>query len=163
MTPPMEVPWPPMNLVAEWTTISAPNSMGRHRYGVAKVLSIISGMPRFVGDRGDALDVDHVHARIRHGLDIDHLRLLGDRVAEIVEVVRVDEDRVVSEPAEGRVELGYRCRRTGGGRRDDFVAALAQASRWPAAGRPARWRLRELRCRPRATPCALRTPPSWGS
>ena len=31
MTPAITVPWPPMNLVAEWTTTSAPCSMGRHR------------------------------------------------------------------------------------------------------------------------------------
>jgi hypothetical protein len=30
-------------LVAEWMTMSAPHSIGRHRYGVAKVLSTISG------------------------------------------------------------------------------------------------------------------------
>ena len=42
-TPPMLVPWPPMNLVAEWITMSAPHSIGRHRYGVANVLSTISG------------------------------------------------------------------------------------------------------------------------
>jgi len=39
----MLVPWPPMNLVAEWITMSAPHSTGRHRYGVANVLSTISG------------------------------------------------------------------------------------------------------------------------
>ena len=39
----MLVPWPPMNFVAEWTTMSAPHSIGRQRYGVANVLSIISG------------------------------------------------------------------------------------------------------------------------
>ena len=39
----MLVPWPPMNLVAEWMTMSAPHSIGRHRYGVANVLSTISG------------------------------------------------------------------------------------------------------------------------
>ena len=41
----MAVPWPPMNFVAEWTTMSAPHSSGRTRYGVAKVLSTTSGMP----------------------------------------------------------------------------------------------------------------------
>ncbi len=41
----MDVPWPPMNLVAEWTTMSAPWSIGLMRYGVAIVLSTISGMP----------------------------------------------------------------------------------------------------------------------
>ena len=34
-----------MYLVVEWTTISAPNSMGRQRMGVAKVLSTMSGRP----------------------------------------------------------------------------------------------------------------------
>jgi len=31
MTPPMLVPWPPIHLVAEWTTMSAPCSIGRQR------------------------------------------------------------------------------------------------------------------------------------
>ncbi len=41
----MTVPCPPRNLVAEWTTMSAPCSNGRMRYGVAMVLSTISGTP----------------------------------------------------------------------------------------------------------------------
>ena len=41
----MLVPWPPMNLVAECSTMSAPHSIGRHRNGVAKVLSTSSGIP----------------------------------------------------------------------------------------------------------------------
>ena len=45
--PPMLVPWPPMNLVVLWTTTFAPHSTGRNRYGVAKVLSIISTMLYF--------------------------------------------------------------------------------------------------------------------
>ena len=44
ITPPIVVPWPPMNLVVECRTMFAPHSNGRHRYGVAKVLSITSGM-----------------------------------------------------------------------------------------------------------------------
>ena len=40
MAPPIEVPWPPMYLVVECTTTSAPCSIGRHRYGVATVLSM---------------------------------------------------------------------------------------------------------------------------
>ena len=43
--PPIDVPWPPMNLVSDCTTMSAPNSMGRHRMGVATVLSTMSGTP----------------------------------------------------------------------------------------------------------------------
>src|SRR5580692_5994408 len=38
------MPWPPSHLVAEFITISAPSSMGRLRNGVAKVLSIRSGI-----------------------------------------------------------------------------------------------------------------------
>ena len=44
-TPPIEVPWPPRNFVAEWMTMSAPCSSGRHRYGVASVESTTSGTP----------------------------------------------------------------------------------------------------------------------
>src|SRR6478609_4564888 len=39
----MELPWPPRNFVAECTMMSAPCSNGRHRYGVAMVLSTMSG------------------------------------------------------------------------------------------------------------------------
>ena len=45
MTPPMAVPCPPRYLVAECTTMSAPCSIGRMRYGVGTVLSTISGTP----------------------------------------------------------------------------------------------------------------------
>ena len=46
MTPPMEVPWPPIHLVADSTTMSAPCSMGRTRKpATPKVLSTMSGMP----------------------------------------------------------------------------------------------------------------------
>src|ERR1044072_1432852 len=45
MMPPSELPWPPRNVVSECTTISAPWSIGRMRYGVASVLSTISGTP----------------------------------------------------------------------------------------------------------------------
>ena len=43
-TPPIAVPCPPINFVAEWTTISAPYSIGRIRYGVANVESTTSGI-----------------------------------------------------------------------------------------------------------------------
>ena len=43
--PPIAVPWPPRNFVAECTTMSAPCSIGRSRYGVGTVLSTISGTP----------------------------------------------------------------------------------------------------------------------
>ncbi len=45
MTPPMVVPCPPRNLVAECTMMSAPCSNGRMRNGVAIVLSTMRGTP----------------------------------------------------------------------------------------------------------------------
>ena len=59
----MLVPCPPMNLVAEWTTMSAPCSIGRQRYGVAKVESTMSGAPwpwaisatKFIGGHGTSI------------------------------------------------------------------------------------------------------------
>ena len=45
MTPAIAVPWPPRYLVAECTTMSAPVLERRIRYGVATVLSTISGTP----------------------------------------------------------------------------------------------------------------------
>ena len=41
----MTVPCPPMNFVAECTTMSAPHSIGRHSAGEANVLSTMSGTP----------------------------------------------------------------------------------------------------------------------
>ncbi len=60
MMPPIDVPWPPMNLVAECTTMSAPCSIGRISHGLATVLSTISGHAGLVGDVGDAADVEEV-------------------------------------------------------------------------------------------------------
>jgi hypothetical protein len=51
ITPPIDVPWPPMNLVAECTTMSAPHSRAGSATGEATVLSTISGTP-FVGHVG---------------------------------------------------------------------------------------------------------------
>ena len=46
MTPPIEVPCPPIHLVADSTTTSAPCSMGWTRNPhMPKVLSTMSGMP----------------------------------------------------------------------------------------------------------------------
>mmetsp|Transcript_7243 Transcript_7243/g.18421 ORF Transcript_7243/g.18421 Transcript_7243/m.18421 type:complete len:306 (-) Transcript_7243:438-1355(-) len=44
--PPMPVPWPPIHFVRELMMMSAPCSKGLHRYGVEKVLSTMSGMPK---------------------------------------------------------------------------------------------------------------------
>ena len=69
--PPMEVPWPPMNFVAEFTTMSAPHSIGRHRAGEALVLSMMSGTPCVMRDLGERLDVEHVQLGVADGLGED--------------------------------------------------------------------------------------------
>ncbi len=60
MTPAIDVPWPPRYFVAECTTMSAPHSSGRMRYGVAMVLSTIERDPGLVRHAGDPLDVEDV-------------------------------------------------------------------------------------------------------
>ena len=48
MTPPMEVPCPPINLVAEWTIMSAPYSIGRSRrwsYWINPLIKLIGPIP----------------------------------------------------------------------------------------------------------------------
>ncbi|MNI59289.1 hypothetical protein D3C73_1144460 [compost metagenome] len=45
-TPPMQRPWPSMNLVAEWNTMSAPSLSGCCSAGVLKQLSTTSMAPR---------------------------------------------------------------------------------------------------------------------
>ena len=68
MTPPIAVPWPPRYLVAECTTMSAPCSNGRMRYG-----------------RGHGVVDDQRHAgRVRdgrHRLEVEDVELrVGDRL-----------------------------------------------------------------------------------
>ena len=43
--PPITSEWPPRYFVVEWTTMSAPSSSGRWRYGVANVLSTTTRAP----------------------------------------------------------------------------------------------------------------------
>ncbi len=47
-TPAVILPCPEKYFVALWITISAPDSRGRHRYGVANVLSAITLDPYFL-------------------------------------------------------------------------------------------------------------------
>ena len=88
MTPPMEVPWPPMNLVAECTTMSAPCSMGVTDTGVAKVLSTISGMPASWAISATALDIEHVERGIADRLGVERRGLRGDGRAEVLGIAR---------------------------------------------------------------------------
>ena len=82
--PPTRSEWPPRYFVVEWTTMSAPSSSGRWRYGVAKVLSTTTTAPAGVGGVGDRADVDDVQQRVRRGLEPDEARALVDRLGDAV-------------------------------------------------------------------------------
>ncbi len=79
-----------------------------------------------MGDLGHCFDIEHVHARIADGLGVEEPRLRCNRFAEILRLIRVDEDGVDTEPAEADVELrvGAAVERAGG---DDLVARAEQA------------------------------------
>jgi hypothetical protein len=89
------------------------------------VLSITSGTPASCAIF-DRLDVEHVHARIGDGLAIQGARLRGDRLAEILRVVGLDEFDVDAQTPEAHVELrvGAAVERAG---RHQFVALPEQA------------------------------------
>ena len=157
--PPMTVPWPPMNLVAECTTMSAPCSIGRHRYGVGHRVVDDQRHARLVRDAGDRLDVEDVAARVADRLGEEQLGVRPHGGAPRVEVVRVlDEgdldaelgqrvveqvvgaaverragDDVVAGP--GEVEDRQRLGRLAGGDRDRRDAALERGDALPRARR----------------------------
>ena len=79
ITPPIDVPWPPMNFVAECTTMSAPCRSGWMRYGLASVLSITSGMPLSCAIFDDGLEVEDVALRVADALSVERLRVRADR------------------------------------------------------------------------------------
>ena len=82
---------------------------------------------RLVRDLGDSLEIDDIHSRISNRLDVDELRLVCDRCAEVFRVVGLDEGRVEAQTPEGDIELcvGATVERRRG---DQVVAALAQAA-----------------------------------
>ena len=123
-TPPMAVPWPPIHLVAEWTTMSAPHSIGRaedRREGVVDD----DRHAVLVGDGGDAFEVRHVQARVADRLEVDGLGLAVDRLLELVQLGAVDEaevdavlgQRVLEEVVRAAVQRGAG---------DDVVAGAGQ-------------------------------------
>ena len=125
-TPPSEVPWPPRNFVAECTTMSAPHSIGRHRYGVATVESTTSGMPACVGDRGETLEVGDDARGVGDDFGVDQLRVaVGWRrrsrparsPATNVVVDTEAGERALEQRARAAVQLG---------RRHDVIAGFAQ-------------------------------------
>ena len=123
----MVVPWPPRNFVAEWTTMSAPCSIGRSRYG--RRHGVVhdqrdTGRVRGVGDRPD---VEDVAARVAERLGEQRLGVGADRGPPGVEVVGVvDERHLDAEPGQRVAEAGCTCRRRGEVRGDDVVAGAGQ-------------------------------------
>ncbi len=98
-----------------------PHSSGRHRYGVAKVLSTTNGMPC---SRASAewLEVENVAARVANGLAVECARLGPDRLGGL-DAVRVDEAHAEAELLEGVFELGERPA-VEGPRGDDMIARV---------------------------------------
>ena len=90
----MLVPWPPMNFVAEWTTMSAPHSIGPAE--VRRRERVVDHQRRLVlvRDRGDRLEVEYVAARVADRLPVEDLRVLARRSPPRVRVVRVDPGEV---------------------------------------------------------------------
>ena len=109
-------------------TMSAPHSIGRFRYGVAIVESMIERDARRVGDLGETFDVGDLARRVRDRLGEDELRLVGDRGGVVGRVGALDERGLDTEAAQRHVELGDRAAvqvRRG----DDVVARLRPATR----------------------------------
>ena len=136
--------WPPRYFVVEWTTMSAPSSSGRWRYGVAKVLSTATTAPAacaasatarmsttfssgFVGvssqTRRVRSSIASTIAVVRGELELVALRLVDLReepVGAAVDVVHGDD------PLAGRDEVHHRRRRAHAGREREAVLRALQ-------------------------------------
>ena len=114
-----------MNLVSEWTTMSAPCSIGRSRIGVATVLSTISGTPCACATFGERLDVADVAGGIADRLAEHRARLVVDQRRDVFGAVARREARLDAVAAQRVGE-----QRVGGAvelrRRDDVAAAVGE-------------------------------------
>ena len=142
--------------MAECTTMSAPYSNGRMRYGVAIVLSTISGTPLPCATPATV----SMSRMLTFGLPMvsreEHLGVGLDQRLPVLGVVLVLDEgdldaelrqRVVKQVVGAAVERG---------RRDDVVAGLGDVEQRERRRRPARWRPPAPRCRPRARRRAAR-------
>ena len=123
--------------------MSAPCSNGRMRYGVAIVLSTMSGHAGLVRGVGHRADVEHVDLRVADGLGEEQLRVRAHRAAPLLDVVLVlDERRLDAELRERVLEevVGAAVDRR---RRDDVVARLRDVQHGERRRRLAR---REQQC-----------------
>ncbi len=92
------------------------------------MLSIISGRLACVRDGCDGFDIQNVQQRIADGLAVNHARARRDGAAEILRIVRIDENGVDPQPPEAHVELRVRAAVQILGR-DDLVALRRADSR----------------------------------
>jgi len=79
IAPPSVVPWPPRNFVSEFTTMSAPWSMGRSKIGEATVLSTMSGTPWAWATRARASMSQMFPAGFADALAKDRARFVVDQ------------------------------------------------------------------------------------
>ena len=163
MTPPIEVPWPPMNLVAECTTMSAPCSIGRQSYGRGE--GVVDD-ERDAAPRARCAATRSMSSTLITGLPMVSAKtalVFGrDRPAEVLGIVGIDELRLDAEPAEAHVELriGAAVERRGG---DQLVPGLEQGQQRHHLRRHVRKRAPTHPVRPRERPCAPRRPRWSGS
>ena len=79
MMPPMEVPCPPMNLVAEWTTMAAPWAMGLSRKGVGNGVVHHQGNPVAVAHCSNLFDIDDIQFGVADALDEEGFCFIRNR------------------------------------------------------------------------------------
>ena len=136
--------------------MSAPHSSGRISYGVATVLSTISGTPFSWATPGDALDVEHVVPRVADRLAVERLGVGPHRGPPRVEVVGVVDERGLDARAWAACSgAGCRCRRRAPPTTTMWLPGLGQVEDGQRlgrlAGRPRRARRgcrRPCRCAP---------------
>ena len=136
--------------------MSAPCSIGRHRYGVTVVASTTSGMPCGVGDVREPRRCRHLAARVGDDLGEDQLGLGCDRRGELVGFAAGHERRVHAEAAQRHVELRHGAA-VETGRGDDVVARTGEGGEREELGRLTARRRHGADARPPGWPTA---PPS---
>ncbi len=114
MMPPIDVPCPPRNFVAEWTTMSAPCSIGRQQVGRRHGVIDHERHAGFVRDLRDGCDVEDVAAgvadRLGESSAVFGVIACGNfRVVRVVDEPDVDaelRERVVEQVVRAAVERG---------------------------------------------------------
>ncbi len=126
--------WPPIALVALWTTRSAPSSSGRWSSGVAKVLSTMEH-PALARDVAQARQVGDAEQRVGRRLDPQHVRPVAGRDHR-VGVGDVDESHLgAARLLQSRSDGGRPCRRRPARRRSRRAGTVRCGGRRRHPGR----------------------------